>query len=644
MEEWILIKVMLIGPPNVGKSVIFNYLTSQYVTVSNYPGTTVDIARGYCKIKGAGYEIIDTPGIYSLLPITEEEEVTRRLFATEKPDLILQVIDGKNISRMLPLSLQLIDAGFPLILIINLLDEAKQYGVSINVTLLADLLGIPVIGTSATKKQGLGMVKQAMGEYKKPESPFQLKYSAAIEESINNIIPKLTEDYGISPRMMALFLLQGDTIAKDSVSKEALQGEIQEEVKKLAANFEYKVEYVLTLERQIIVDTICKAILIVKSTYRGGLAEKLGRLTREPSTGIPILGVVLFLGLYEFVGKFGAGFLVDYIDKTIFAQYIQPAVEGGVYQYIPWTWLQSLVIGNYGIFSLGFRYAFVIILPIVGTFFLLFSILEDSGYLPRMAMLVDKVFKYLGLNGRAAIPFALGFGCGTMAVMVTRTLETRRERMLATFLLSLSIPCSAQLGVILALLSNFPFALILWGMYVGAIFLVIGWLSGKILWGTASPFYMEIPPLRLPQLQNIISKATIRMWWYFIEILPVFILTSILLWWGDRSGLLADIIKGMEPVMLLLGLPPEVAQTFLLGFFRRDYGAAGLYDLCASNLLTKEQLLIASVSLTLFVPCIAQVAVMVKERGIGIATIMITLIIGIAFLAGGLLHWILLFF
>jgi len=225
--------------------------------------------------------------------------------------------------------------------------------------------------------------------------------------------------------------------------------------------------------------------------------------------------------------------------------------------------------------------------------------------------------------------------------VVTRTLETRRERILATFLLSLSIPCSAQLGVILALLSESFLSLVIWGGYIVIIFTVIGWLSGKLIPGTSSAFYMEIPPLRLPQLANVLHKALIRMWWYFVEILPVFLVTSLIMWLGDRYGILSYIINRLEPIMLLLGLPIETAQPFLLGFFRRDYGAAGLYDLCAANSLNKQQLLIASVTLTLFVPCVAQVAVMIKERGLFISIIMLCNIIILAF-TGGLLLFMLL--
>jgi ferrous iron transport protein B len=228
-----------------------------------------------------------------------------------------------------------------------------------------------------------------------------------------------------------------------------------------------------------------------------------------------------------------------------------------------------------------------------------------------------------------------------MLRVVTRTLETRRERILATFLLSLTIPCSAQLGVILALLSDSFLSLTIWGGYVLIIFGIVGRLSGSLLPGNSSSFYMEIPPLRLPMLSNVLHKAFIRMWWYFIEILPIFIITSIVLWIGDRAGVLTHIIYWMQPVMSSLSLPIETAQPFLLGFFRRDYGAAGLYEMVTSHSLSKEQLLIASVTLTLFVPCIAQVAVMIKERGVFISIIMLCSIIFLAFMGGLLLSKIL---
>ena len=629
---------MLVGSPNVGKSVIFNYLTGQYVTVSNYPGTTVDIARGHTKINGKEYEVIDTPGIYSMIPITEEEMVTRQLLYNEKSDIIIHVIDGKNINRMLHMTLQLMDAGFSVILVVNLMDEAFQYGVVIHSALLAEILGIPVISTAATKGIGLVHLKDAIWQYQGPQQYFTMKFSEKLEQAVLGIESRIKGNYGISPRMVALLLLQKDKMLHELAYRQQSMAEILPIIEEVSREYEYNMEYAVILERQKVIDHICNKILEKRSKRRYGLMDQLGRITREPLTGIPILCCVLFLGIYEFVGRFGAGFLVTYIDEHIVTLYMTPLIEYGVNHFIPWEWLQSLIVGKYGIFTLGFRYAFVIILPIVGTFFLMFALLEDSGYLPRLSMLVDKVFKQLGLNGRAVIPFALGVGCGTMAVMVTRTLETRRERILATFLLSLTIPCSAQLGVILALLSSSTQSLVIWAAYVGTIFLVMGWLSGKVMPGKSSDFFMEIPPLRLPQLSNVLHKASMRMWWYFVEIIPIFVLTSIVMWSSDRSGLLSYVIQGAEPIMELLGLPGETAQAFLLGFFRRDYGTAGLYEMCARNGLTKEQLLIASVTLTLFVPCIAQVAVMIKERGILVTVIMVFMIVWMAIFSGWILH------
>lgn len=639
--EGLLAKVVLVGSPNVGKSVIFNYLTGQYVTVSNYPGTTVDIARGYSSINGQQYEVIDTPGIYSMIPMTEDEKVTRQLLFQEKPDIMIHVIDGKNIQRMLNMTLQFMEATFPVILVVNLMDEALHYGIVINTRMLAEILGITVIGTIATKGIGLENLKQAIGQYESPKFHFTMNFAEDIEQAIGSIADQLTDNYGIPSRAMALLLLQGDRILYERVAKQESVVGIKKQMQGLVSSYQCNTGYVLATAQQQVVKDICNRILVYKKSGKQQFGEKLGKITREPMTGIPILCCVLFFGFYEFVGKFGAGFLVDYVNETIFAQYITPMVENLVGHHIPWEWLQSLVIGRYGIFSLGFCYAFAIILPIVGTFFLMFSILEDSGYLPRLSMLVDKFFKCLGLNGRAVIPFALGVGCGTMAVVVTRTLATRRERLIATFLLSLGIPCSAQMGVILALLSHSLQGIILWGSYLVIVLSGIGWLSAKIIPGKSSDFYMEIPPLRVPRMVNVVSKTCLRVWWYFVEILPIFIITSVGMWYGERSGLLVSIIRCGEPIMIVLGLPAETTQIFLLGFFRRDYGAAGLYEMCASKSLNNEQLVVASVVLTLFVPCIAQVVVMFKERGVLLTLGILGLIIGIAICAGGFLHGLL---
>jgi ferrous iron transport protein B len=347
--------------------------------------------------------------------------------------------------------------------------------------------------------------------------------------------------------------------------------------------------------------------------------------------------LVLWLGLYEFVGVFGAGTLVDLIEGPLFGARINPLMER-LFLGIPWEWLRGLFVGEYGMITLGFRYAVAIILPVVGSFFLFFSVLEDSGYFPRLALLVDRSFKRIGLSGRAVIPIVLGFACDTMATMVTRTLETKRERVLSTLLLALAIPCSAQLGVILAILSGQPKALFVWFLSLLATFMLVGWLSAKLLPGEKASFHMELPPMRLPRVGNVFLKTYSRMQWYFLEVLPLFLLASVMLWALDITGLIKYVIAGLTPVVGMIGLPPETATVFLFGFFRRDYGAAGLFDLNQAGLLDVVNLTVAAVTLTLFVPCIAQFLMMIRERGWRTAVGMFALITPLAFGAGFFLN------
>jgi ferrous iron transport protein B len=287
------------------------------------------------------------------------------------------------------------------------------------------------------------------------------------------------------------------------------------------------------------------------------------------------------------------------------------------------------------------RYAVALILPIVGTFFLAFSIIEDTGYFPRLALLVDRVFKKIGLNGRAVIPIVLGFGCDTMATMVTRTLETIRERIIATVLLALAIPCSAQLGVILGLLSGEPGTLIVWTLCISLIFLLVGFLAAQVVPGERPMFYMEIPPLRMPQPRNVLVKTYTRMQMYFLEIFPLFIFASVVLWAGKMTGLLQGLVDTLTPVMRMLGLPEEASAAFIFGFFRRDFGAAGLYDLHTGGLLSPVQLAVAAVTLTLFVPCVAQFLMMKKERGWKVSLGIFAFVTTLAFATGVSLNFFL---
>jgi len=614
-------KVALVGNPNVGKSVLFNALTGSYVTVSNYPGTSVEVSRGSAIIDGMQYEIIDTPGMYSLLPITEEERVAREILLNESPDLVLHVIDARNLERMLAMTLQLIEAGLPVVLVVNILDEAERMGLKLDLPLLQEKLGIPVIGAATAKKRGLPEIRGIIAAGH-PQCRGVFGYGRRLETDIEAISGELTGSYKLSAKALALLLLQRDEEVASLVKQvegdhyAAVEAKVKEKVFERRESFHLD----LSLERKSIVKGLMAEVLTLPEKRVVTFAERLSKWAVQPLTGVPLLLIVLYYGLYQFVGVFGAGTLVDFMEGTLFEEYFNPWVTEFVKGLIPWAVIQELFVGEYGIITLGLRYAVGIILPIVATFFLFFSILEDSGYFPRLALLVDRVFKKIGLTGRAVIPIVLGFGCDTMATMVTRTLETVRERVIAPILLALAIPCSAQLGVILALLSQAPGALLVWSLCLLLVFLLIGFLAARLMPGETPMFYMELPPMRLPQLSNIMTKTYTRMQWYFMEILPLFILASILLWLGKITDFFTTLVEWMSPVMASIGLPKEAAIAFIFGFFRRDYGAAGLYDLQTGGLLDARQLTVAAVTLTLFIPCVAQFLVMKRERGITVAT------------------------
>ena len=642
VESRRLRKIAIVGSPNVGKSVVFNSLTGAYVTVSNYPGTTVNMSGGKAKLAGEEFEVVDTPGMYSLLPISEEERVARLILLEDDPELVLQVVDARNLERMLPFTFQLIEAGLPVILDLNMMDEAEAAGMAIDINRLEAELGIPVVATVATTGSGMGTLRKRLVECA-PGRSLRIEYDDFLESALERIGDMLKGDYGFSKRTIGLFLLQGDRQIEGRVREREGPGyeEIQAVVAKAGAGSSYPLGYTIALQQQREARSILAGVVSLRKEARRGFAERLSRAMMNPVTGVPILLLVLYLGLYQFVGVFGAQTLVDFIETRVFGEWINPWVTNLITGLIPFKVIQDLFVGEYGIITLGLSYAFAIILPIVGAFFIFFSIIEDSGYLPRLAMLIDRIFKAIGLNGRAVIPLVLGFGCDTMATIVTRTQETRRERVITTFLLALAIPCSAQLGVIFAVLSDSGPALLIWVGAIILVFLLVGFLASRVIPGEQASFYMEVPPLRLPKLSNVLAKTYSRLQWYFFEVLPLFILASILLWAGKLTGLFDLIIKGLEPIVRLIGLPSEAAVVFLYGFFRRDFGAAGLYDLNNSGLLVGVPLVVAAVTLTLFIPCIAQFSVMLKERGAKTALAIALFIFPFAFLVGFLLNLLL---
>ncbi len=635
----------LVGSPNVGKSALFNRLTGAYVTVSNYPGTTVEVTRGRCQ--AAGLEVVDTPGLYSLLPTTEEERVARRLLLAESPQVVVNVVEAKNLERLLPLTLQLLEAGLPVVLVANILDEAEALGLEVRLQELEARLGVPVAGTAAVSGRGVEELKGRLGRAVPRSAGPPVRYDSSVEAAVSDIQSQLAGDYPLSTRAVALLLLQGDeemlslVRQRDPGAPERIGVAVRTAAAASARPLSFRIAASRLAQARRLAREVLRPAEAGKRGRRGRgaprrLGEALSRLMVRPLTGVPILLVVLYFGLYQFVGVFGAGTLVGLLEGKLFAGWLNPWLAAVVQRWVPWPLVRDLVVGDYGLFTLGLRYAVAIVLPIVGTFFLAFSIMEDSGYFPRLALLVDRAFKAIGLNGRAVIPLVLGLGCDTMATIVTRTLETRRERVLATLLLALAIPCSAQLGVILAILSKRPWSLLLWAALIAGILLLVGALGARLLPGERPSFYMELPPLRLPRPGNVLVKTYTRMQWYLLEVLPFFLGASLVIWLGRVTGFFQLLVRLLQPAMRALGLPREAASVFLFGFFRRDYGAAGLYDLQARGLLSGRQIVVSAVTLTLFIPCVAQFAVMLKERGwktaLGIAAFILPFSFGMGFL------------
>jgi ferrous iron transport protein B len=629
--------VILVGNPNVGKSVVFGALTGRYVNVSNYPGTTVEITRGEARDRGTTLEVIDTPGVYSLLPMSEDERVTRDILMREPGARVLQVCDAKNMRRSLMITVQLAEMEVPLVLAVNMADEALERGVMPRLETLKERLGVPAVSTVAVRKKGTDRLLPLL-ERPSPSS-IRIDYGNGIETAIlrmEGLLPKRTP---IGKRALAIMLLCGDDSLAPWLSENVSAARIREMNDVRNRLIEETREEIVSLVNRARLSWIDQLLieLGVEASARSSrkVAQAFGRYAMDPVYGIPILLGVLALA-YVFVGVFGAGYLVDFLQKSFFEGWVIPFVASILDRFVPWAFLRDFLVGPYGMISMALSYAVAIVLPIVGTFFLGFGILEDSGYLPRLAVMVDRLFKKIGCNGKAVLPMILGLGCDTMATLTTRILETRKERVIITLLLALGVPCSAQLGVILGMLSGIgPVATITWvGLMVGII-LAVGFLAAKVIPGESSDFILEIPPIRWPQVGNLAIKTMARIEWYLREAVPLFLVGTLVLFTADRLGWLIRIQAAAEPLIVrLLDLPPKTTEAFLIGFLRRDYGAAGLYSMAKSGMLSHLQVVVSLVTMTLFIPCLANLLVIVKEHGVKVAIGMTLFIFPFAVLVG----------
>ncbi len=622
-------RVVLVGNPNVGKSLVFNYLSGVYVDVSNFPGTTVSVSTGTWK----NYEILDTPGIYGVSSFNDEERVARDVII--EADIVLNVVNSLHLERDLFLTKQLIEMGKKVTIVLNFSDEVKRKKIKIDAARLSALFGVEVIETSAVSKSGFDRLPEAI------EKARTGNVSGEITGRLNQHI---VNNHG---RGVALLVAEGDeeVSAKygfecgSADDREAIYIERRKSVNEIIADVEYE------------------------DTSKGRFFNILGSLSLNPVTGIPILAVVLVV-LYFLVGDLVAQRLVGFTEDTIGKRYFEFYTKSFVGEFTPVdikvTTLDQdgnatgtkefnfkegikyepelkksfedaaankdtqvdfhfsnpivkLFFGEFGVFSMTITYLLFLLLPLVIAFYFVMAILEDSGYLPRLATMMDRSLSRIGLNGRAVIPILLGFGCVTMATITTRILGSEREKTIATAILQFVIPCSAQLAVIAVLAGTAgPQAMMVYATVIVAMMITVSTVLHKMLPGQSTPLLIDLPMMRVPRIDNILKKTWYRSTgfmkeaalWFFIGALGVGIL--------EITGLLAVFTKFLEPLTVnWLKLPSEASVAFVMGTVRRDFGAAGLFDLS----LTPMQVAVSLVVITLFVPCIASFMVMLKERG-----------------------------
>lgn len=599
-------RLVLAGNPNAGKSVFFNYLTGMYVDVSNYPGTTLEISSGRYKDD----VIIDTPGVYGISSFNDEESVARDVILDA--DVIINVVNAVYMDRDLFLTQQLIDTGIPVIVGLNMVDEAEAQGVKIDVAQLSSYLGVPVVPTVATARKGMEELMQ------KVDQAIPGKIDATLAAQLNEIMQQ-----GV-PQSDALLILEGDPVVAEHYRLEPMN--LREEV--------YQ-------DRRKRVNEIVNEV--VREEKRSAVfSHFLSRMMIRPLTGIPLLLLSLY-AMYQLIGVFVAGNVVGFTEETIMQGYFEPWMRSLVGHLITQeSVLGTILIGEFGILTMTPTYVLGLLLPLVVGFYFILSLLEDSGYLPRIATLVDRVLTSIGLNGRAVIPLILGFGCVTMATITTRLLGSEREKRIAVFLLGLVIPCSAQLGVIAGLLANVGTAYAaLYGAIIIGVFVLVGSVMNTLMEGKSTDLLIDLPPLRLPRIGNVFMKTGTKSYQFITEAFPLFALGAFIISVFQVSGILVFLQDLLKPLTVSwLGLPKESATAFIMGIVRRDFGAAGLSDLT----MTSIQTVVSLVTITLFVPCIASILIMFKERTKKEGALMWLSTWVIAFLIGGvvaqLARWI----
>jgi len=605
--------IALAGNANVGKSVIFNYLTGLHQHIGNWPGKTVEKAEGTLYHEGYTIDVIDLPGIYSLSTFSIEELISREYIAKEKPDIVINVIDSTAPERNLFFTLQLLELGRPMIVALNQMDLAKKKGISINIKKLEKSLGIPVIPVIATQGEGVHdlideSIKLVKKEYKKPK---KIKYGKEVENEIQKLIKRLDNiDLDYPKRFLAIKLLEGDEEIKKMIE------EVDPKIIKIAEKHAKKIECIHGHFRSTII--ACERYKIANDIVRGcvvfgapkvSLSDKLHELTVHKIWGYPIM-IFLVLSLFFVVFNVGNFFSENLLNvfmnlESVFEEYFGNEIASKL---------------AFGVFE-GLVAGITIVIPYILPFYIVLGLLEDSGYLSRIAFLTDNLMHKMGLHGKAFIPMILGYGCNVPACLGCRIMETQRERLIAIFVTTL-IPCAAVTTIILGLVGRYVGIGWVFLLYVINLMIVfiLGRLAFKILPGEPTGLIMEMHSYRMPHLNTVLKQAWFRIKDFIYIAFPLIIICSFLIKVLEVADLLRFLENLMMPITVdWLGLPPSSGIALIFGIPRKELTliilAARSGTTNFAEIFTPIQMIIFSLVTMLYIPCIATVAALIKEIG-----------------------------